>query len=405
MNLLGDQFAVLALPLLAIEIVGASIAQAALLPFALFVPFLLLGLPAGAIVDRLPRRATMLICDLVQAAVFTIIVMLALFDLLRFPVLMTMVTIGGSAMVFFQVAYTSYLPELMSSEQELQSGNSRLYLSESMSRTIGPMAAGVMVAAFGIVAALVFNAATFVISVVFLLSIRHRASCRQAKPVEPGWLYRDIREGIAFVVSHDKIEPVISCGVVYVAFLSMIEASLVLYCKSVLSLNPAAIGLVVGAVAAGFPIGNLLSPRLVAHIGVGRTLALSAAISVAGIVFIPIAGSVASVSALIVANVIHGIGEGVFGPTALTLRQSETPASLLGRVNSVQRFLIWGAIPLGSLMTFVCIKLWGLNIAMWVGGLGTVLCLPVLLRRGLYNEVLGRSVSHSGVLEQQESAN
>ena len=183
-------------------------------------------------------------------------------------------------------------------------------------------------------------------------------------------MLRDIREGLAFVFRHDRIEPAISCGVVYVAFLSMIESSLVLYCKDVLGLNAASIGLVVGATAAGFPIGNLLSPKLVTRVGVGRTLAFSAATSVFGLMLTPVAGAVGSVTALILASIVHGVGEGAFGPTSLTLRQTEATGALLGRVNSVQRFLIWGAVPFGSLMTFVCIDLWGLSacaVGRWFG--------------------------------------
>jgi len=388
LSLFGDQFAVLALPLLAVEIVGASCAQAALLPFALFVPFLVFGLPAGAIVDRLPRRSTMLVCDTLQAAVFAVIAAFALLNVLTFPLLMELVALAGSAVVFFQVAYTSYLPELMSGADDLQGGNARLFFSESVSRTVGPMAAGPIIAAVGTAAAIVVDSATFAISVVVLLTIRHRSARALAEPRTRGWLRRDIREGLLFVLGHDRLEPVISCGVVYVAFLSMIESSLVLYCKSVLGLSATGIGVVVGAAAAGFPLGNLLSPKLVARIGVGRTLAASAVVSVLGLVLTPIAGAFGSVVGLVAASVVHGVGEGAFGPTSLTLRQTEAPEALLGRVNAVQRFLIWGAIPLGSLMTAACIDFWGLSVALWVGGLGTSLCLPVLMRRGLLNEVL-----------------
>ncbi len=153
LNLLGDQFAVLALPLLAVEAAGASVAQAALLPFALFAPFLMFGLPAGAVIDRLPHRQTMLACDAMQAVVFAAIATLTVLGLLTFSSLLGLVFVAGSAVVFFQVAYTSYLPELMFGEEELQSGNSRLYFSESVSRTVGPMVAGLVIAAFGVVAA------------------------------------------------------------------------------------------------------------------------------------------------------------------------------------------------------------------------------------------------------------
>lgn len=387
LNLLGDQFAVLALPLLAVEVAKASVAQAALLPFALYAPFLLFGLPAGAIVDRLPRRSTMLACDALQALVFVVITGLALLGTISFPLLLALVFTAGTAVVFFQVAYTSYLPELMSGEQDLQLGNSRLYFSESVSRTIGPMAAGPVIAALGVVVAIAINAITFLISVASLLSIQHRSNRRAAQPRERGWLIRDIREGLTFVFRHDRIEPAISCGVVYVTFLSMIHASRVLYFKDVLGLSAVSIGLVLGATAAGFPLGNLLSPKLVARLGIARTLAISGMVSVCGLALLPVAGTMGSIAALILVSVIHGAGEGAFGPTSLTLRQTETPAALLGRVNSVHRFLVWGAIALGSLTTFVCIALWGLSSALWVGGLGTTLCMPVLLRRGLLREV------------------
>jgi MFS family permease len=387
MSLLGDQFAVLALPLLALEVVEVSPALAALLPFALFAPFLVLGLPSGAIVDRLPRRSTMLVCDALQAVTFVAIATLAVLDALSFPALMGLVAVSGCAMVFFQVAYTSYLPELLTAKDELQAGNARLFLSESVSRTLGPIAAGPVIAALGAIIAICANAVTFIISFAALLAIRPSSAPGEPGPRERRSLIRDIREGVVFVFRHDGLEPVISCGVVYVGFLTMIETSLILYCRNVLELSASGIGLVVGMAGAGFPIGNLLSPRLAARFGVSRTLVGSAAVAVLGLVATPIAGSLGSLIGLVIAGVIHGVGEGVFGPTALTLRQTVTPHGLLGRVNSVQRFLIWGAGPLGSLLAVACIRVWGLSAALWVGGLGTTLCLPMLLRRGVLREL------------------
>lgn len=387
LSVFGDQFLVVALPLLALDVVGATAAQAALLPFALFVPFLLIGLPAGALVDRLPRRGTMIVCDAVQATVFGTVAALAIAGGLEFWVLMVLVGLGGTAVVFFQVAYTSYLPELFSEPAELQKGNSRLFLSESVSRTLGPMAAGPVIGALGAAVAIVVNACTFVVSLVSLVGIRHRSAPPTPKPRDRGWLGRDIREGLRFVFSHRKLEPVISCGVVYVLFLTVVEATLVLFCKNVLGLSATGIGLVVGAAAAGFPIGNMLAPWLLARLGMARTLVASATVSVVGLALTPVAGSAGSVIGLVVASIVHGAGEGVFGPTALTLRQTETPDDLLGRVNSVQRFLMWGAAPIGSLLTAGLISVWGLSTALWVGGLGTAMCLVPLLRRGVLDDL------------------
>jgi MFS family permease len=381
-NLLGDQFMVVALPLLALTVLGASPAQAALLPFALNLPFLIVGLPAGVIVDRFRRRSMMLRCESVQATAFLLIAVLAYARLLPFPLLLALVAVAGCAGVFFQVAYPSFLPELFSDERDLHSGNTRLSLSESLSTTLGPMISGPVIAIAGTVAAILANVGSFLLSMSLLLGIRCRERPRAA--VQGGrWPARGIRDGLSFVLRHPQLEPVFTCGSVYVIFLSMVEASLVAYCRDVLHLSVVGIGLVVGMAAAGFPLGNLASGRLIGRLGVPKTLVLGASVSVTGLILMPLAGSAGSVIGLIGGSVIHGIGEGAFSPTSVTLRQTASPPEFLGRVNAVQRFLIWGMIPVGSGLAALFITLLGLRGALWVGGTGTTLCLPALYRRGI----------------------
>lgn len=386
LSLFGDQFMTLALPLMAVTMLGVSPAQAALLPFALFAPFLLLGLPAGAFVDRLPRRLTMIVCDAVQIITFGAIALLAYAGLLTFPLLFCLVLVSGCAVVFFQVAYSSYLPSLFSGAADIHRGNTRLALSESTAKAVGPMAAGPVIATVGVVGAVVANTLGFAASVLSLLLIRHKEEAPQAARRERGWLRRDIADGLRFAARHPLIEPVITCGTVYVLFLSMVETSLVLYARNELHLSTFGIGIVVGAAAAGFPIGNLVSSRLVRGLGTERALVVAATISVTGIVAMPAFGSLgglAGAAGLVAGSVLHGVGEGAFGPTAATQRHTQTPGELLGRVSSVQRFLIWGSIAVGSLLAAGATAVAGLSGALWIGALGTVLCLPALFRRGI----------------------
>ncbi len=389
LSLLGDQFMVIGLPLLAVTVLGVSAARAALLPFALFLPFLLLGLPAGAILDRLRRRPVLIACDSVQLASYLTIAVLATLHLLPFWLLMVLVGVCGCATVFFQVAYSSFLPTLFCEQRSLQRGNARLFFSESVSRSVGPMLAGPLIQLAGLVVGVFANVGTFAFSVLTLLGIRNREEPPRAPQREPGWLVRDMREGLRFVARHPLLAPVFACGCVYVLFLSMIDAILVLYCGQVLYLNAAATGLVVGAAALGFPVGNVASTRLADRLGMPRTLVLGASVSVTGIVLMAVAGSAGSAVGLVAGSVLHGMGEGAFGPTSLTLRQTVSPAGLLGRVNSVQRFLLWGTVPVGALVASVSITLVGLRGAIWIGALGTVLCLPLLLRRGILADLRG----------------
>lgn len=396
LSLFGDQFMTLALPLLAVTVLGASPAQAALLPFALFVPFLPLGLPAGAIVDRLPRRTVMLVCDGVQVLAFGAIWVLAAAGGLTFPLLFALILVSGCAVVFFQVAYTSYLPSLYDEADALHRGNTRLALSESTAKALGPMAAGPVIAALGLVGAVAANMASFAASLASLALIRHRepSAAEPGTARESGWMRRDIAEGLRFALRHPMLRPVLVCGTTYVLFLSMVETSLVLYCRNILGLSPGWIGVVIGAAAAGYPIGNLLSARLIRRLGSPRTLVLAASVSVLGIVAMPALGSLGGPTGavgLVAGSVIHCVGEGAFSPTSLTMRQVLTPAALLGRVGSVQRFLLWGAIALGSLLAAGATALGGLTMAVWIGALGTVLCLPALLQRGIRAAMTSRA--------------
>jgi fucose permease len=148
-SLFADHFMTLALPLLAVTVLGVTPAQAALLPFALFLPFLPLGLPAGAIVDRLPRRTVMLVGNGVQMIAFGAIWVSTVTGVLSFALLFALILLSGCAVVFFQVAYTSYLPGLFRDPGELHSGNTRLALSESAAKAAGPMVAGPVIALLG----------------------------------------------------------------------------------------------------------------------------------------------------------------------------------------------------------------------------------------------------------------
>jgi MFS family permease len=392
LSLWGDQFMVLALPLLAVDVLHTSVAEALLLPSALFFPFLVLGLPAGAIVERLRRRTTMLVANLAQMVCFGVIWLLAVTHVLVFPVLFTLLTISGCAVVFFQVAYTSYLPSLFTDPGDLHRGNARLALSESTSLTGGRAVGGFVVRLLGIVGAVAANALSFLASVTALALMRHQEPPRPVTKRERGWLRRDIGTGLKFVSGHPQLQPVILCGTLYLLFLSMVDTSLVLYCGRVLGLSPMWTGVVMGAAAVGYPIGNLISARVAKRLGTARAMVTTISVSVTGILAmlaLSTLGGTAGALGLIAGSIVHGIGEGSYIPTSLTLRHRVTPPELLTRVGSVQRFAMWGAVSLGSLLASGATAMVGLRAAVWMGALAALLCIPALLRRGILAEVRG----------------
>lgn len=389
-SLVGDQFMTLALPLLAVLVLHTSPALAALLPFCLFAPFLVFGLPAGAILERLPRRRTMLFCNGVQFVLFSTIWLLAATHVLRFWMLAPLVLCSGCAVVFFQVAYTSYLPSMILDPDELHRANARLALSESSAVSIGPMLAGPVIRLTGVVTAIAVDALSFLGSFLCLLRIRHVEEVPEATVREPRWIRRDVKVGLDFVARHRVLQPVLACGTTYALFLSMIETSLVLYCLKVLHLAPQWIGVVTGAAAAGYPIGNLLSTRLAHRLGTHTALMAAAATSVVGIISMPVMGSIGGrlgVTGLVAGSILHCIGEGAYGPISLTLRQIESPLALRARIGSVQRFFMWGAVSIGSLLAAGSTAVFGLAGSVWIGALGTIMALPALYRRGMRDKI------------------
>ncbi|NMZ44236.1 MFS transporter [Pseudomonas oryzihabitans] len=382
-SFVGDHIMVVGMPFLGLSVANLNAAQAALLPFFIYLPFLLFGLPAGAIVDWWPKRRVMLYAEISQVVICLFLLYLVIIEALSYSSMAFVCALQGLTNVFFQIAYNSILPELGCTKSELQSMNSKLFFSESLARSAGPASAGLLINFFGIFSLPVANMVSFIISAssIYLMSV-----------VEPirrplfNWRgYRDIpdqiRDGVAFVRHHSVLEPIFLCGTLYVVFLTCTNVGLLLYCKEILGMDPFSIGLLVGAAAFGFPIANILSPYILNSLGTGRTLIFSATLSVFGLCALALGGSLGSVPIMLVASVMHGLGEGVFGPAALTARQLVTPANLLGRVNSIQKFLIWGGIAIGSVVASAVVKFFGVEWILWAGGIGTILCLIPLLRK------------------------
>jgi MFS family permease len=384
LSLMGDSFLILALPLFAVTELHVTTARAALLPFALSVPFLVVSLPAGALIDRWRRRTVMLVCDAAQAGAFGAIVLLAHLHALAFPVLMSLLAVSGCAAVFFQVACTSFLPGLVRDPDRLHQGNARLYLSQSVARTLGPVTAGPVISVLGPVGAIAANACSFLSSLLAVGGISHRESrAPRRRDRARVRLTSEIGQGLRFVLRHPVLEPVLSAGTVYVFFLSMLDATLVLYLRFSRGMPTGEIGIVLGLAAIGAPLGSIASKHLSHRWGTSGAMVLSAAINVAGTATMPLSATLGWTPGLIAGGLAQGFGDAVFGPISLTLRQNAAGPDLAGRVNSIQRFLLWGTIPLGSAAASATITLTGLPTTLWIGGLGTILCLPTLMRRGV----------------------
>ena len=376
----GTAISQLAIPTIAVLVLHASAFQVATLGTVEFLPFLLFTLPAGVWVDRLPRRAIMIVGDLGRGALgVSIPIAYALGDL-HLAQLYVVGFMTGVLTVFFEVAYQSYLPSLVDRGQMVE-GNSKLELTRSGAQLAGPGLAGLLIKFATAPYAILVDTASFAFSGSFLVSIRKREDWTSEREAgaRPS-LRTELWEGLRYVLGHRLLRPqAISTGTSNF-FSNVVYAILIVYAYRRLHLSPFTVGIVFSLAGLGWMAGAAASSRLQRRLGVGGTTVLGAFCSGPGLLLMPLAPKSFPVPMLIAGGIIGSFGAVVYNVAQVSLRQTITPQRLQGRMNAVMRFLVWGTIPLGSLTGGALASNIGLRETLFAGAAGGFLSVvPILL--------------------------
>lgn len=370
---LGSQVSNLALPLTATLFLHASPFELGLLGTLELLPYLLFGLLAGAWADRRTRRPILVAADLGRAAVLGAVPLLAMAGQLRMEHLYVIGALVGLLGVFFSVAYGAYLPALIPPEQ-LMAGNSRLALSESLSRVVGPSLAGVLVQVLTAPLAIAADAVSFVASAVSLWAVPIREDA--PRPPTAQSLLGDVREGVRWVFHHSLVGPLAVGGAVLNLGDGMFFANslYVLFATRELGLPPSGLGVVVSALGIGGLVGAAVMGPVTRWAGLGACLVGATLLPGAGLLALNAAPRSVAIPALVGALAVLGAVNPIFGSTSIALRQAVTPRALLGRVNATVRVMTWGSLPVGSLIGGVLASHYGLRSALLVAGVLEVVC-------------------------------
>lgn len=349
-SLLGSQVTLLALPLTAVLTLHADAAQMGYLTAAETLPFLMVGLFAGVWIDRARRRPIMVAADVGRFALLLGVPLLAVTGHLSMAALYPIAFLVGVLTVFFDVAYMAFLPTLVGREQ-LVEGNSKLEVSRSGAQIAGPGLAGLLIGLVTAPIAIAADAASFLGSALFLLGIR----TPEPAPVHQGArrsVRQDIAEGLRVVLGNPLLRSIAGCTGTSNFFGSASQAIVILYLTRDLGIGPALLGLIYATGNVGYLAGALLSGRVPERIGLGPTIMVSALMFGTTAILVPLAGGPRPlvVAVLITWRVIAGAGNPLYNVNQVSLRQRITPDRLLGRMNASTRFLIWGTMPVGSLL-------------------------------------------------------
>ncbi|MEV0374170.1 MFS transporter [Streptomyces sp. NPDC050636] len=374
---LGSQVTLVALPLVAVLQLNAPAFQVGLLTAAETAAFLLVGLPAGAWVDRLRKLPLLIRADLVRAAAMASVPLAAVAGVLSMAQLYAVALVTGVATVFFDVAHQSFLPRLLPNEQ-LVAGNGALETIRSSAQVAGPGIGGGLVQLLGAPLAIVVDAIGYAVSALFLWRIKHPESRPQRAP--DAALRKDIAEGLRFVFGHPLLRVIAAATGLANLFSAILMATQAVFLVRVLGLEPAAVGLVLSAAAIGGLAGALCAGPLGARLGRARIIWLSPLATGPFAVLLPLSGQGAGAMLFAVGTGVVVFGAVVYNVAQVSFRQALCPPRLLGRMNATLRFVMWGTLPLGALVGGALAEAFGARVALACCAAGFLAVpLPLLL--------------------------
>lgn len=351
---LADGIRVVAYPWLASTLTRepALVAGAAV---AARLPWLLLSLPVGALVDRSDRRRVMLLANALRLVLSVGVGVAITAGVLSLPLLYVAALGMGIAEVVYDNAAQTILPRLVPKES-LERANGHLWSVEMVANEFaGPPLGGALIAV-GLAAPFFADAGGVAVALVAVALIGgvHRADAEPpSEPVRRS-LRAEIAEGVRWLRAHALLRTLaVLLGLMNLSFAAGM-AVLVLFAQEVLGLSAGAYGLLLTGAALGGLAGAQLGPWLSRRLGSGtilRATLLAPGLASAGVA---VTDEPVVVAALFAANGFIGV---CWNVVTVSLRQAVIPDRLLGRVNSVYRLLGWGSMPVGAAVGGVMVSL------------------------------------------------
>ena len=373
----GSQVTVLALPLVALVVLKAGAFQIGLLSAAATCAFLLIALPAGVVVDRLPgRRRLMLWCDLARAVLIGSVPLAQIAGVLTLAQLYVVALLSSGVTVFFTVAWQSYLPTVLDPDQ-LMEGNGKLGTSSSAAQVLGPGLGAALVGAFGAAKAMAGDALSYAVSAATLLAIRTPEPAA-APPLSPAAeeasqspkMRAQIAEGIRYVARDPILRNAVAWNGSANFFVIMVESLGPVFLVRTLHSRPGYVGLLLAAGAVGGVVGGLASGRLAREVGSARVSWLSTTVFALPGLLIPMAGPGWWTLLFAAGWTSWTFSATVCSVTLMSYRQATCPPDLLGRVNAAARWVNWGTLPLGGVAGGVLATAIGVRATLWAAVVG-----------------------------------
>lgn len=381
LSLLGIQFGRIALPLVAILSLDASAAQVGLLTAVGGLPWLVLGLFAGVVIDRLPRRPVLIVAHVGRALLWGSIPVAAAFGGLDLIQLYAVAVLSGIFNVCFEIAYRSYLPSLVGHDR-LAEGYGKLAVTDGAARAAGPSVAGALVQVLTAPLALAVQALSYLGSAALLWRVHH-AEPAPGPGRARGHPWASIREGLEFAWRQAIVRALILSEATYTCSFAVLSAVLMVFFARRLHLDPALIGIIFTVGSIGGILGGLVARGLGNRLRRGRAVLVGSLLRGCGIAIVPLAALAGPLGLplLIVSRLVNAFGWTVWDVHQETTQQLLTPNRMRGRVNASALLAIHGFDTLGGFAGTGLAALLGVLPTLTIGAVGAALGTAWLLTR------------------------
>lgn len=352
---LGSEIGELAMPVLALVWLGASAQELSWVRAATFLPYLLLTLWLGVLVDRYRRRPLLIGAETVNGLVLLTVAGLALAGWLTVPVLVVSTFVLGSMSVLHMLADFSFVPQIVTKSQ-LPDANARITATHSAIGIGGAGVGGALVQALTAPVAVGINGVGRVVAVLLLRRID-----TIEEPPQPAQTsaWTQAKEGMSTLVRHRVVRALATEATLWNLGNELFMLALTVSIISARGDGPLVLGLVLMAGGVGAFTGASLSAKLTRRFGYGHSLIAALLLgNTAPLVGVLLARDTSLRSLLILACafLLSGLGIGVANSQAVTVRQLTVPEHLRGRVNAAYRLLSWGALSVGALLAGLSIQ-------------------------------------------------
>ena len=375
---IGSQVTVLALPLAAVLLFGAGPTETGVLVAARMAPIVLGGPFVGVWVDRHPRRPLLIAAAIGSALAVGSVPVAAFLGVLTLGQLFVVSFIAGTFSTVSQTARGAVLPALVG-RARLVTANARLQASDSIAQVAGPSLGGVLVQALTAPIAMGMDAASFLVSAIFVATVRIEESSTAAASRRRLW--HEIREGLLWVRDH----PTLLRAIVAIALANIewfaVQAILVVYATKELALSPALLGISLAAAGPFSVLGAAVAGPLTLRWGLGPTMIVALVLEAASRLLLPFAaGSETQAAAVLMfTQALVGLTVPLWSVSFRTLQQAVTPDRLLGRVGSAANVLQFVVAPPAAIGAGLLGDAIGLRPTLFIAGLIAIVAVVYLL--------------------------